>query len=325
MNLRSNFLHIRQCCLRSQALQFLLSALKFYAVYHFGYNRVKFTARGQNSLYSSPPEIADLTVNIGIRKAAMTPSAKFILGILAGAFIAFGAQAANLVTHTITDSASAKLTAGLIFPAGLMMVIMAGAELFTGNCLMIISLAERKITPAKLLSSWLVVYLGNFLGGLIVAGLVSFSGQWNITAGLLGGFTLKTAAAKISLAFTEAVTLGVLCNWLVCLAVWMSFGAKDAVSKAVCVFFPVWVFVASGFEHSIANMYYIPAGIIAKLNPSYVIKALELGASQTGIDSLNWITMFTRNLIPVTFGNIIGGCVFAGLAYWLVYLRGKKS
>lgn len=275
-------------------------------------------------MYSSPSEIADSAISIGVRKANLSTSAKFLLGILAGAFIAFGAQAANLVTHTMTDSASAKLTAGLIFPAGLIMVIMAGAELFTGNCLMIISLAERRITLAKLLWSWLVVYVGNFAGSLIVAYLVSLSGQWNLTGGLLGGLTLKTAAAKVSLSFTEAFTLGILCNWLVCLAVWMSFGAKDGVSKVACIFFPIWVFIASGFEHSIANMYYIPAGILAKFNPSYVSKALGLGASQAGIDSLNVVRMFTRNLIPVTIGNIIGGCMFVGLAYWFVYLRGKK-
>ncbi len=275
-------------------------------------------------MYISPSDIADSAISIGVRKANLSTSAKFLLGILAGAFIAFGAQAANLVTHTMTDSASAKLTAGLIFPAGLIMVIMAGAELFTGNCLMIISLAERRITLAKLLWSWLVVYVGNFAGSLIVAYLVSLSGQWNMTGGLLGGLTIKTAAAKISLSFTEALTLGILCNWLVCLAVWMSFGAKDGVSKAACIFFPIWVFIASGFEHSIANMYYIPAGIIAKFNPLYVSKALGLGASQAGIDSLNVMRMFTRNLIPVTIGNIIGGCIFVGLAYWFVYLRGKK-
>ena len=274
--------------------------------------------------YLSPSEIANSAVNIGIRKAEMSSAAKFFLGILAGAFIAFGAEAANLITHTMTDTASAKLTAGLIFPAGLITVLMAGAELFTGNCLMIIALAERRITPAKLLSSWLVVYLGNLAGSVILAYMVSWSGQWNMTAGLLGGFTLKVAAGKISLSFTEAVILGILCNVLVCLAVWMSFGAKDGVSKAVCAFFPVWVFVASGFEHSIANMYYIPAGIIAKCSPSYVSKALEIGVSQSAIDSLNWTAMFTRNLVPVTLGNIIGGAG-VGLVYWFIYLKGRKS
>ena len=195
------------------------------------------------------------------------------------------------------------------------MVLMAGAELFTGNCLMILSLAERKLPLSKLLSSWLIVYLGNLSGGVLTAYLLSLSGQWNYTAGLLGGFTLKTAAAKISLPFSEALILGILCNFLVCIAVWIASGAKDAAGKAVCVFFPIWAFVASGFEHSIANMYYIPAGIFAKSSSLYVSKAVELGASQSGIDALNWLSMFTRNLI--------GGSVFVGMVYWFAYLRGE--
>lgn len=276
-------------------------------------------------MYSSPSEIADLTVNIGIKKAGLTPLKQFILGILAGAFIAFGSQAANMATHTITDVALAKLISGLIFPAGLMLVLMAGAELFTGNCLMIVALAERKITLMKLLRSWVIVYFGNLAGGVIVAYLISWSGQLDYTGGLLGGITIKAAAGKTALTFTRGFVLGILCNWLVCLAVWTSFGAKDGISKAVCVFFPVWVFIASGFEHSVANMYYIPAGIIAKSSPLYVSKALEAGASQAGIDALNWCSMFTRNLLPVTLGNIVGGSVFVGIAYWFIYLRGSKS
>ena len=272
----------------------------------------------------TPSEIADFTVNAGIKKAGLTPAKQFLLGIMAGAFIAFGAQAANVVTHTISDVGTAKLISGLIFPAGLMLVLMAGAELFTGNSLMILALLERKITLAKLLRSWLVVYLGNLAGGVLVAYLIFWSGQLNYTGGLLGGITLKSAAGKISLTFIQALVLGVLCNWLVCLAVWTSFGAKDAIGKAVCVFFPVWVFVASGFEHSIANMYYITAGILAKSSPQFVAKALEAGASQSGIDALNWCGMFTGNLVPVTLGNIIGGSVFVGVVYWFVYLNGNR-
>ena len=272
----------------------------------------------------TPSEIADFTVNAGIKKAGLTPAKQFLLGIMAGAFIAFGAQAANVVTHTISDVGTAKLISGLIFPAGLMLVLMAGAELFTGNSLMILALLERKITLAKLLRSWLVVYLGNLAGGVLVAYLICWSGQLNYTGGLLGGITLKSAAGKISLTFIQALVLGVLCNWLVCLAVWTSFGAKDAIGKAVCVFFPVWVFVASGFEHSIANMYYITAGILAKSSPQFVAKALEAGASQSAIDALNWCGMFTGNLVPVTLGNIIGGSVFVGVVYWFVYLNGNR-
>ena len=274
--------------------------------------------------YLTPSEIAEFTVNAGIKKAGLPPAKQFLLGIMAGAFIAFGAQAANITTHTISNVSTAKLIGGLIFPAGLMLVLMAGAELFTGNCLMIIALLERKITFGKLLRSWLVVYLGNLAGGVLVAYLIFWSGQLNYTGGLLGGITIKAAAGKISLAFSQAVGLGVLCNWLVCLAVWTSFGAKDAIGKAVCVFFPVWVFVASGFEHSIANMYYITAGILAKSVPQFAAKAIEAGAPQSGIDALDWCSMFTGNLVPVTLGNIVGGSVFVGVVYWFVY-RGPRS
>ena len=275
--------------------------------------------------FLTPSEIAEFTVSAGIKKANLSVMNQFILGILAGAFIAFGAQAANMATHTITNVSIAKFIGGLIFPVGLMLVLMAGAELFTGNCLMIVAFAERKINLIQLLRSWIIVYLGNLAGGIIVACLISWSGQLNYTGGLLGGFTIKAAAGKINLSFMNAFVLGILCNWVVCLAVWMSFGAKDGISKAALTFFPIWLFVASGFEHSVANMYYIPAGIIAKCNPLYVAKALESGASQAAIDSLNWCSMFTDNLLPVTLGNIIGGSCFVGMVYWFAYLRGRKS
>lgn len=275
--------------------------------------------------YISPNEIADFTVNAGIRKANLSVMNQFVLGILAGAFIAFGAQAANMATHTITNVSIGKFIGGLIFPVGLMMVLMAGAELFTGNCLMIMAFAERKITLIQLLRSWVVVYLGNLTGGILIAFLISWSGQLNYTSGMLGGFTIKAAAGKVNLSFMNAFVLGILCNIIVCLAVWMSFGAKDGITKMFCAFFPIWLFVASGFEHSVANMYYIPVGIIAKCNPVYVAKALESGASQSAIDSLNWCSMFTNNLLPVTLGNIIGGSCFVGLSYWFVYLKGRKS
>lgn len=271
--------------------------------------------------FLSPSEIADFAVNVGVKKANMSIINQFLLGILAGAFIAFGSQAANMVAHDIASVSMGKFISGLIFPAGLMLVIMAGAELFTGNCLMIVALVEKKITLSKLLRSWLVVYLGNLAGGVLTAYLISWSGQLNYTGGLLGGFTLKAAAGKVSLSFMNAFVMGILCNWLVCLAVWMSFGAKDGISKAVVIFFPIWLFVASGFEHSIANMYYISTGILAKCDSLYVNKALELGTSQSAIDALNWGAMFTKNLLPVTLGNIIGGAGFVGIVYWFVYLR----
>ncbi|MBQ7559331.1 MAG: formate/nitrite transporter family protein [Synergistaceae bacterium] len=242
--------------------------------------------------------IKEAAVNAGIKKANFSALNQFILGILAGAFIAFGSQAANMISHAINNPALAKFIAGLIFPAGLILVVLAGAELFTGNCLMIMALLEKKITLKKLLRSWIIVYIGNLIGGIFIAFLISKSGQLNNE--LLKEFTIRVAKNKISLSFCNAFILGLLCNWLVCLAVWLTFGASDTAGKILAIFFPIWLFVASGFEHSVANMYYIPAGIFA------------------GGEGLAWGAMFTKNLLPVTLGNIAGGAVFVGFIYWLV-------
>ena len=256
----------------------------------------------------------------GEKKANLSCSQQFLLAIMAGAFIAFGAQASSMVSHTIQAANTAKFIGGLIFPVGLILVIIAGAELFTGNSLMIIALAQGRITFTRLVRSWLVVYLGNFTGSVLLAWLISYSGQLDFTSGLLGSFTIKTAAGKISLSFTNALISGILCNWLVCLAVWMSFAADDFAGKVLAAFFPVWTFVASGFEHSVANMYYIPAGIFAKGNILYVNNAIESGLSQSVINNLGWTSMFVNNLLPVTLGNLLGGSLFVGLAYWLIYI-----
>ena len=233
--------------------------------------------------FLSPSEIAEFTVNIGIKKANLSFLKQFLLGILAGAFIAFGAQAANIVSLN-----GSKFLAGLIFPTGLILVLIAGAELFTGNCLMVMSLFERKISLLSLLRSWFTVYIGNLAGGILIAFLISRSGLFNNEA--LREFTVK-------------FVLGVLCNWLVCLAVWISFAAKDVSGKILAIFFPIWLFITSGFEHSVANMYYIPAGIFLEI--------------QT--ENLTWSSMFFNNLLPVTLGNIVGGAVFVGFVYYLIY------
>ncbi|MBR6900624.1 MAG: formate/nitrite transporter family protein [Synergistaceae bacterium] len=240
----------------------------------------------------------EIAVNVGIKKSEISALNQLILGILAGAFIAFGSQAANMISHSINNAAIAKFVAGLIFPTGLILVVLAGAELFTGNCLMIIALLEKKITLKKLLRSWFVVYIGNLIGGILTAFLISKSGQLNNE--MLREFTIKVATNKISLSFCNAFILGLLCNWLVCLAVWLTFGATDTTGKILSIFFPIWLFIASGFEHSVANMYYIPAGIFANG------------------EGLSWCAMFMKNLLPVTLGNIIGGAGFVGFIYWLV-------
>ena len=271
--------------------------------------------------FLSPAEIAKYVVDVGQKKAELSPFKQLLLGVLAGGFIALAAQGSNAAIHTVESIGLGKTLAGALFAAGLILVIVAGGELFTGNSLMVVALADRRISLSAMLRGWCIVYLGNLVGSVLVAFFVLKSGQLGYTGGLLGGFTLKLAAYKTALTFEKAFFMGILCNWLVCLAVWMAYGAGDVAGKILAIFFPIWLFVASGFEHSIANMYYIPAGILAKADPLFVEKALELGTSQQAIDALGWGSMFSANLLPVTLGNILGGALFVGLAYWIAYRR----
>ncbi|MDR3552572.1 MAG: formate/nitrite transporter family protein [Clostridia bacterium] len=275
--------------------------------------------------FLSPAEIAESFIETGRKKAELSVLKQFILGILGGAFIALAAEGSNVAIHTISSVGLSKALGGAIFTAGLMMVVIAGAELFTGNCLMVLSCSERGRGWLKMLRNWLFVYLGNFVGAMIIVLFIRYSGQLDFSKGLLGGFTIKIAAGKTNMTFGNAFFMGILCNWLVCAAIWMSAGAKDIAGKLLAIFFPIWLFVTSGFEHSIANMYYIPAGILAKANPAWVTAAVSLGVSQSKIDALNWGTFLTKNLIPVTLGNIIGGGLFVGMVYWLVYLHKGKA
>jgi formate/nitrite transporter len=273
--------------------------------------------------FLTPAEIAESFIGIGQKKAGLSPVQQVVLGILAGAFIAFASEGSNAAIHTVESVGLGKALAGALFTTGLMLVLVAGGELFTGNCLMIIACVEGKISPFSMFRSWICVYAGNLIGSVMLAALILGSGQLDYSGGLLGGFTLKLAAYKVGLPFTKAFFMGILCNWLVCLAVWMASAAGDIAGKLLAVFFPIWLFITSGFEHSVANMYYIPAGIMVKAAPLYVDQALKLGATLENIAFLNWGSFFLRNLIPVTLGNIVGGGLFVGLVYWFVYLRKK--
>jgi formate/nitrite transporter len=271
--------------------------------------------------YFLPAEITKNQCDIGIRKAEFTVIKQFMLGIMAGIFIAFAAQGYNQVLHLANSISAAKIIAAALFTCGLMMVLIVGAELFTGNCLMIIACMERRITVLSMLRSWAVVYLGNFAGSMIIVLLIHHCGQLEFSNGLLGAVTIKTAVGKTGLSFGKAVLLGILCNTLVCAAVWMASAAKDIIGKIWTAFFPIWLFVVSGFEHSVANMYFIPAGILAKTNDHWLYQALASGTTQEQIATLNIKTFLVHNLVPVTLGNIIGGMVLIGLAYWFIYLR----
>ena len=275
--------------------------------------------------YNNPYEIGEALVEIGTAKTKHTFFKMLILAILAGAFIAFAAEGSNAAVHTIESVGLAKALAGALFSAGLMFVMIAGGELFTGNTLILTSVLAKKAKISGMLKNWAVVYIGNFLGSLLIAYLIFISGQFNFSDGLLGAYTIKTAVYKINLSFESAFVMGILCNWLVCIAVWMSLAAKDITGKILGIFFTIWLFITSGFEHSIANMYYIPAGILAKSNPDFVQKAITMGVSEEKIAMLNWDKMLIGNLLPVTLGNIVGGAVFVGVTYWFVYIRKAKQ
>ncbi len=272
----------------------------------------------------SPAEITDYAIQAGITKANGKFSRLLILGILAGAFIAFAAEGSNMAAFNLfaepTTYGLGKVLAGSIFGTGLMLVILAGGELFTGNTLILMGVAEKKVTVTKMLRNWSIVYIGNFIGSILIAYMMANSGLFSSGAEMLGAVTLRIAAYKVNLTFMQAFYLGIMCNWLVCLAVWMCYGAETFVGKIFAIFFPIWLFITSGFEHSVANMYYIPAGIFAKANENYVNLS---GLSQEALQSLNWSSFFLNNLLPVTLGNIVGGGVLVGMAYWYSYKRGN--
>ena len=261
----------------------------------------------------------------GCKAKCEMPTGRIIgKSVLAGMMIAMGAAASSVAAHSITNVGLSRLAASVVFPVGLMMVILLGAELFTGDCLLAIGLPEREITPLQFVRMLAMVFFGNLLGGVLLSVLISMSGQLDYSGGLLGAYTIKVALGKAMLTPAKAVTSGILCNILVCAAVLMALCAKDVAGKLLVSFFVIMLFVTAGFEHCVANMYYITAGILAKYNPLYAAQALEsfgIGADQ--LELLNVKNMIINNLIPVTIGNIIGGVCFVGLP--LYYLNSDKA
>ena len=273
------------------------------------------------NLMNTPAEIVEANVKAGEGKGNLPLGKMILMGMLAGAFIAIGGAASNTAAHAIENVGVARTVAGAIFGVGLMLVVFMGAELFTGNCLMITSVMDKKITWAKAIRNLVVVYFSNLLGALIFDALLVYSGNLNYTSGLLGAYTIKVAIGKIALSPVQCITSGILCNILVCFAVLMAVAAKDIVGKIWAIFFPIWAFVICGFEHCVANMFYIPAGMMAKANPVYVEKAIEAyGLTMEQIDGLTVMNSLV-NFIPVTIGNIIGGIIFVGLPMYLIHRK----
>ncbi len=267
----------------------------------------------------TPAGMLDTACEIGSVKAR-TPARKvLILSILAGIFIGMGGLFSSIAAtgaNGIWPYGMTKLIQGLVFSTGLILVVVGGAELFTGNSLMIIALAQKKITLSSMLKNWGLVYLGNFIGSVLLALAVVVSKVYHADDGLLGAQMLSAANAKTTYDFGQAVMLGLLCNVLVCLAVWMTYGARTLTDKVLAVVFPISLFVAAGFEHSVANMYIIPTGILLKtLDASFTVRmGIELS-------HLSWQSFLLGNLLPVTIGNILGGSLLVGLMYHFAYQK----
>lgn len=270
----------------------------------------------------TPAQMAARVEKAGVTKGNLDFLSMYTLSVLAGAFIAFGAI---LYTYVIHDSSLSlgltKLLGGLVFCLGLILVIVAGAELFTGNNLIVMACVSRRITIERLLRNWIIVFCGNFAGALVVVWLVSQSGQWTSSGAAVGVKALMIANGKVNLTFVEALSRGILCNILVCLAVWLCFSCRSVTDKVLAIIFPITAFVALGFEHSVANMYFVPAGLVLKQNPQVLSAAEGLLGQVPDLSRLTILGFLISNLLPVTLGNIIGGGFLVGIIYWFVYLR----
>jgi formate transporter len=284
-----------------------------------------------------PQEMANRAESLGVRKAEMPFLKMLMLSVLAGAFISLGAIFATTVSAggivvmaadgTVVSNAAlpygvTRLLAGFAFSLGLILVVVGGAELFTGNNLIVMAWASGKVTGRALLRNWLIVYLGNFIGAIGTVVLMFITKQYTFGANSVGITALRIGVAKVDLTFIQAVALGVLANGLVCLAVWLTYSARSTVDKIVAIIFPITAFVAAGFEHSIANMYFVPYALFIKdFDPGFVSL---VGDKVAHLDLLAWQAFLVNNLIPVTIGNIIGGAVLVAAVYWAIFLRSEN-
>jgi len=279
------------------------------------------------SNFVASDDLAKSLVAVGEKKASGTFIKLFVLGILAGVYIGFGAHLATTVaTGSFAWLGLKKFMVGAVFSVGLMLVMIPGSELWTGNCLLSVGLLEKKVKFSGLLKNWTAVYFGNLVGSVLLAFIIAKSS--GLLDGAVGGTAIKIASAKVSSEIAGVshnyayFFRAIACNWMVCLAVMMALAAQDIGGKVLAIFFPIMAFVASGFEHSIANMYFIPAGIFAKGFESAVAAS---GKSAEVLSALNWGTMWTQNVLIVTLGNFVGGAILVGAVYWFLYVKGTKD
>ena len=275
--------------------------------------------------FNTPAEVISATLEGGKRKSQLPLGKMILLGIMAGAFIALGGATSSTAAHNISNVGLARAVSGVIFPVGLMMIVFVGGELFTGDCLMVMDVMCGKVSWKDCIRSLCIVYISNLIGALIIDVLVFYSGNLDYTSGLLGAYAIKVAIGKVSITPIKGITSGILCNILVCIAVLMAAAASDIAGKVWAIFFPIMAFVVGGFEHCVANMFYIPIGIMAASNPAYVAKAEE--AYGITAEQLSQLTVLgsLQNFIPVTIGNIIGGMIFVGVPCYLIQAAKKKA
>ena len=265
-----------------------------------------------------PPAMARRAEEIGAAKVSMDSGRLLVLAVLAGAFIALGGIFATVALAGAAGApwGATRVLAGVVFSVGLVLVVVGGAELFTGNNLIVMAWAGGRVDTRALLRNWAIVYAGNFLGALGVALTAGVARLHENGDGAFGTAALGIAVAKLQPAFGQAVALGILCNVLVCLAVWLSYSARSTTDRILAVVPPIAAFVAAGFEHSTANMYFVPfALLLSHVDPGFV------ATHGVDADALTWSGFVIRNLLPVTLGNIIGGTLLVGGVYWFVYLR----
>ena len=269
-----------------------------------------------------PPEMAKKAEQVGVAKAGLDAATTFALAVLAGAFIAVGAAFA---TNTLAGSSHlpygvARLLGGLTFSLGLILIVVAGAELFTGNNLIVMAWASGRVSTLRLLRNWTIVYVANFVGAIATAGLLYAGKQYEFGKGAVGETALTIAATKTSYGFGQAIALGMLCNALVCIAVWLCYSARSTADRILAIVPPITAFVAAGFEHSVANMFFIPFALLVKSDTAFVA-----GHKAPDLSDVTWGNFLTADLLPVTIGNVIGGALMVGAIYWFVYLRGGDA
>ena len=280
----------------------------------------------QTTNFVPPQQIVSSNIAAAKGKTQLPLLRLVLLSIFAGMFIACGASASSVAMHAIGNVGLARLTAGAIFPVGLMMIVFVGGELFTGDCLMIMGYLHREYRLVEVLRVLTVVFLSNFAGAAMFAAMLNMTNQLDFSANMLGAFTIKVAMGKVQMTFSSAFVSGILCNIFVCVAVLMAAASKDIAGKALAIFFPILAFVVSGYEHCVANMYYIPAGIFAAGNPAYAQAAITAyGYTAEQMEALNWINLLVKNLLPVTLGNMVGGMVFVGIPLYLIHAQKIKA